>query len=912
MQDLIKEAMASKQELDEIDALIDEGTPSSKDSLPEENKFKKINPGALIVWFSELSNKDISVAGGKGASLGEMYNSKFPIPPGFVITANAYSQFIKASSLSEKISPLLDNLDLNNTEKLQEISKQIRSIIEEAPLPEELEIAIKEAYEVLDVDKNQYHGATEGALSILKNGHEPPFVAVRSSATTEDLADASFAGQQDSFLNVKGEKELLNYVKKCFSSLFTARAIYYRTKKNFKHENSKLAVVVQRMVASDKSGVIFSRNPIKSDDSIVLEAVWGLGEGIVSGKIKPDNYVIHRDLENFKVLSEQITDKKIAITRDSSGKNTTVNLTEERSNRKVLSSYEIKRLAQYAVQLEEHYKKPQDIEFAIEGEDIYIVQSRPITTIVQESSDNQEIQGELLMEGIPASPGTNSGTVKIVHSMDELSKVKQGDVLVTEMTNPDMVVTMQKSAAIITNEGGMTSHAAIVSREMGIPAVVGTNDATHKLKDGQVVTVDGSSGKIYAGRGEKKIVEILPAVETKTKIKLIVDIPEAAKRAARSQLKSVGLVRLEGIIAKSGKHPLAFVKENKENDYIQVLVSGLDELSQPFEELWIRTSDLRSDEYSHLEGAPNESEGNPMLGDHGIRFSLRHPTILKSELKAVKEIADEYPQKKFGIMIPQLVSLSEFKETKRIAQEEIHLPKNVKLGIMVETPAAVQQINEFCELGIDFVSFGTNDLTQYILAIDRNNGDVQYMFDEMHPAVLSALSYVIRRCQKHGVETSICGQAGSKPEMAKFLVEQGIDSISVNADAARKVSEMVQKIEQGRSTQSTTEKTTLVSNQASLPNHPHVNQISQIKQEEPTKEQQNSHPNSSEIKEELIPRETQSVNDIEAAFLEALDEDNSNYQSSLSKENEIPSLRDSSDIPSSVQNDKEDDIMDLN
>ena len=752
----------------------------------------------FVNWFSELKKADIAIAGGKGASLAEMYNNKFPVPPGFVITAGAYRAYIEQSGIGPKIGELLKEIDVDDPESLNEASKNIRGLIEGAQFPKELGEEIRDAYDVLDVDKQNLGDAKGGALDILRTGHEPPFVAVRSSATTEDLDDASFAGQQESFLNIKGEASLLKAVKKCFSSLFTSRAMYYRIKKGFGHDKSYLAVVVQKMIDSEKSGVIFSKNPVKEDNNLVIEAVWGLGEGIVSGRIKPDHYLVSRDLDNLNIIESQVADKKIAIVRDSGGMTGQVSLSAERSTQQVLSSYEIKRLGQYAIQLEKHYEKPQDIEFAIENKEIYIVQSRPITALLS-GDDGEDLEGETLLSGLGSSPGIGSGPVKIVRDMSELAKVKKGDVLVTKMTNPDMVVAMQKAAAIVTDEGGLTSHAAIVSREMGIPSIVGTGEATSKLKEGQVITVDGGKGRVVDGRSETKLATIDPIEhETKTKIKVIVDLPEYAERAAKSGAKAVGLVRLEGIIASFQKHPMKYVKEGDMGGYIKTLSEGLKKLAGPFNEVWVRSSDIRSDEYRNLEGAPKEVEGNPMLGDHGIRFSLKHPEIMKAELEALKEVADDLPEKKFGFMIPQVISVSDFTKTKEIAQE-VRMPNNIKLGIMVETPAAVQVINSLCEAGIEFVSFGTNDLTQYTLAIDRNNSDVQDLYDAMNPAILSSLMYVIRRCKKYGVETSICGQAGSKPEMARFLVEQGIDSISVNADAAALVAKVVSEVESSSS-----------------------------------------------------------------------------------------------------------------
>ncbi|MEK6908715.1 MAG: phosphoenolpyruvate synthase [Nanoarchaeota archaeon] len=746
----------------------------------------------FVKWFSELSNKDISIAGGKGASLAEMYNNKFPVPPGFIVTAQAYDYFIEKSGLRNQIINLVNSIDVDDTKQLESTAKKIRGLIVDAPMSHEMRNDIAEAYQVLDVERERikHKGMTDGALSILKNSHEPPFVAVRSSATMEDLADASFAGQQETFLNVKGADSLIESVKKCFASLFTARAIYYRKKKGFATEKGYLAVVVQRMIDSQKSGVMFSKNPLKNDGNIVIEAVFGLGEGIVSGMISPDHYVMNSKLD---LVDHKISDKKIALTRSSSGKTEEVKLSHEISNREVLTGHELKILGQYGLKLEEHYGKPQDIEFAIDRDGVYIVQSRPITTKVHES--NQEIEGNVLLSGLAASPGVASGIVKIVHSLDELSKVSKGSILVTKMTNPDMVVAMARASAIITDEGGATSHAAIISREMGIPAVVGTRNSTERLKDGQLVTVDGFTGRIFDGKTFEKKVEIKQIVPTKkTKIKTIVDLPDYAERAALSGVTGVGLIRLETLIATSGKHPVWFVKKNKLNEYVSTIHSGLKKIAKHFDEMWIRTSDIRSDEYRNLEGAPETIEMNPMLGDHGIRFSLKNEDLLEAEFMAIKELADEYSKKIFGVMFPQIISVDEVKSAKRIASK-VKFPSNVKLGIMVETPAAVQIINDLCEEGINFVSFGTNDLTQYTLALDRNNEDVQNLYNELNPAILNSISYVIRRCKKYGVETSICGQAGSKPEMVKFLISEGIDSISVNADAAHAVSLLINEIE---------------------------------------------------------------------------------------------------------------------
>jgi len=546
------------------------------------------------------------------------------------------------------------------------------------------------------------------------------------------------------------------------------------------------------MINSDKSGVMFSKNPVKNNNEIMIEAVFGQGEGIVSGKIKPDQYVLTTELE---IVKEEIADKKLAIVRTAAGLTKTISLTPEKSNERVLKTYEIKQLADYAIKLEEHYEKPQDIEFAIENEDIYILQTRPITTLKENTQEEAEIDGQLITEGMAASPGVASGIVKIIHSMEDLGKIKQGDILVTTMTNPDMVVTMQKAAAILTSEGGVTAHAAIVSREMGIPAIVGAQNALEILKDGDEITIDGFHGKVFQGKAENKSVEILPVIDTKTKIKVLVDLPQFAERAAKTKADGVGLIRLEGLIATAGKHPIAYEKEDKLDDYKKMLKEGLGKIADTFRNkpIWIRSSDIRSDEYANLEGAPKEIEKNPMLGDHGIRFSLKHPGIFKAELMACKELADK--GHKFGVMFPQIISIEEVKQARAIF-DELKID-NVQFGVMVETPAAAILIKDILKEGIDFISFGTNDLTQYTLAIDRGNEEVQNIYDEMNWAVLKQISRVIRECKAQGVETSICGQAGSKKEMVKFLVKCGIDSISVNADVAKEISELVHKLETG-------------------------------------------------------------------------------------------------------------------
>jgi len=742
-----------------------------------------------VMWLSDLSKESLQLAGGKGANLGEMYNAKFPVPQAFVVTTEGFYHFLREAKLEEPIKEILRSINVDNTDQLAERSEEIRKMIIESKIPEDLEKNILEAYDHMNVDLSDIKDSP-GALAILRSAREPVFVSVRSSATAEDLGDASFAGQQESFINVKGNREVIEKVKRVFASIFTSRSVYYRKKKGFDGLVG-IAAIVQKMINSEKSGVMFSRHPVKNTEEILIEAVFGQGEGIVSGLIKPDQYVINRDME---ILETEVANKKQAIIRTAGGQTKTIELKPAMAHERVLRTHEIKQLAEYAIKLEQHYDKPQDIEFALENGELFILQTRPITTLKEGGvAEADELEGQLLTKGLAASPGVASGPVKIVHSMDELGKVKEGDVLVTTMTNPDMVVTMQKASAIVTSEGGVTAHAAIVSREMGIPAVVGTQNALEVLSDGQEITVDGFNGKVYAGRTQSKKVEILPVVETKTKIKVLVDLPQYAERAAKTKADGIGLVRLEGLIAASGKHPLAYERDGTLEEYYTMLVQGLGKIAETFigKPIWVRSSDIRSDEYSNLDGAPKDIEHNPMLGDHGVRFSLKHIDIFKTELRAIKNLADK--GHKFGVMFPQIISVDEVKKCKELFKE-LQM-EHVQFGVMIETPAAAILIKDICEVGIDFISFGTNDLTQYTLAIDRGNEDVQNIYDEMNWAVLKQLSRVIRECKKQGVESSICGQAGSKKEMVEFLVKQGIDSISVNADVAKEISELVHTLE---------------------------------------------------------------------------------------------------------------------
>ncbi|WP_456371987.1 intein-containing phosphoenolpyruvate synthase [Methanocaldococcus sp.] len=1169
----------------------------------------------FIAWLDELSNKDVNIAGGKGASLGEMWNAGLPVPPAFVVTADAYRYFIKETGLIDKIKEILKNLDINDTDKLNEASEKIRKMFEEVEMPDDLKLAIIEAYNKLSEICNE----------------EDVTVAVRSSATAEDLPDASFAGQQDTYLNIKGAENVVKYVQKCFSSLFTPRAIFYREQKGFDHFKVALAVVVQKLVNSEKAGVMFTVNPITENyDELVIEAAWGLGEGVVSGSVSPDTYIVNK--KTLEIIDKHIARKEIMFVKDEKGETKIVDVPEDMKEKQVLTDDEIKELAKIGINIENHYKKPMDVEWAYEKGKFYMVQARPITTLKKGKKEKktvseEDIESKILLKGIGASPGIATGPVKIIMDVKEIDKVKEGDILVTKMTTPDMVPAMKKAAAIITDEGGLTCiegdakiltdrgfmkikdiyklvkkgeklkvlglnsktlktewkevidaqvrtavryevgvyrknkkttdtikitpdhkfpifkdgglqkipledvinnnysvlsidyipmieekyetlsdimylcgailsdghivrkkdgrpfrvrftqknteekrefinkvledikhingefrpfsnvrngvveyqtskkqpskilgyvednintiplyateselidflagyvdgdgyissrsrleiyenvehkkkiegiilalyrigaiprmrvkkgtktavisiknniekilsktkrisieklnefdskikvdaklidiaqmlpeckeydyrgylykyfknksfigvnklytylkeckkvdtglksllkkvelikdsdihsirltkinedygevynitvkanndfdhnyvvwtknytpivvfncHAAIVSRELGTPCVVGTKKATEILKDGMIVTVDGEKGIVYEGEikkveEEKKpevsttIVQQVPII-TATEVKVNVSMPEVAERAAATGADGVGLLRAEHMILGLGKHPKKILEEEGEEALIEALMEGIRKVADAFypRPVTYRTLDAPTDEFRGLEGGENEPiEHNPMLGWRGIRRGLDEVDILKCELKAIKRLREE-GYKNIEIMIPLVTHPDEVKKVKEIARDVgLELGKDIPFGIMVETPAAALIIEDFIKEGINFVSLGTNDLTQYTIAIDRNNELVSKYYKEDHPAVLKLVEYVIKTCKKHGIKTSICGQAGSRPHIVEKLVEWGIDSVSANIDAVETIRRVVARTEQ--------------------------------------------------------------------------------------------------------------------
>ena len=737
-----------------------------------------------ILWLEEIRKEDIAAVGGKGASLGEMFAIGLPVPRAFVVTSQAFRRFLIKTGLEETLFKKLDSLNVDDNEALEKAASVAKKAVLGAKVPDPIIEAVKAAYRRMD----------ESEL----------VVAVRSSATAEDLPDASFAGQQETYLNIKGETALLEAVQKCWASLYGARALYYRAKQGFDDRSVNIAVVVQQLVNSEKAGVMFTSHPVTGEPLTIIEGSWGLGEAVVSGSVSPDKYVF--DQRSGKVIDRLIAEKKIEIIPDRDHGTKVVPVTADRQVMPVLSNDEVTQLATFGKIAEGHYGNPQDIEWSIVGSIYYILQSRPITTIKtgDEVRKSTETGGTILLQGQGASPGIATGKVVIVQDVKDTAHVKEGDIMVTRMTNPDMVPAMRKVAAIVTDEGGMTCHAAIVSRELGTPAVVGTKKATITLRPGQLVTVDGEKGFVYEGAlavpAEKlaatQVVGSAPII-TATSVKVNVSIPEAAGRAAATGADGVGLLRIEHLILGLNKTPGWFITNKREEEFIQELYTGIKIVLDAFygKPVWVRTLDAPTDEFRNMMGGENEPhEYNPMLGWRGIRRDLQSPDQFRLQVEAFKRLWEQ-GYDNLGVMFPMVGHPSEFIRAKQMMASWGVDVEKVTLGIMIEIPSSALLVEQFIEAGINFASFGTNDLIQYTLAIDRNNENVADMYQPKHPAVLQLIDGAIAICRKYGVECSICGQAGSEPPMVEWLVEHGISSVSANIDAIAKIRETVARTE---------------------------------------------------------------------------------------------------------------------
>ena len=743
---------------------------------------------------------DIPVAGGKAANLGELTSAGFNVPSGFVLTTAAYDYFLEKNDLTKRVNSVVEKVDVTSEASLQECSQKVRKAFDDAVVPEDLR------FEVL----KEFHSIFEGKKKV-------GLVAVRSSATAEDLPTASFAGQQDTFLNVYEPDDLIDKVKKCWSSLFTPRAISYRSSKGFDHHKVKLAVVVQKMVNSEVAGIMFTVDPNSELPHIIVEAGYGLGESIVGGKVTPDTYVV--DKFHTKIINKRVAKQTWKLVRGKTGDTVKQDVPAGEMEKQKLTDEQILAIADIGNQIELHYNKPMDIEWCLENGEFYVVQARPVTTLggnggkkLAEKGKEQKEAGKIILKGLAASPGMASGPVRLYREEESLDVVKKGDILVTVMTSPDMVPAMTRAAAIVTDEGGMTCHAAIVARELGTPCIVGTREATTLLKDGMIITIDGSRGVVIEGAEEKKDENKEPMAMaasvpvTATKIMVNVAIPHKADEYSKLPVSGVGLMRIEFLFTSFiGEHPSFMVEEGRSKELVEKLSEGIGIVGRAFfpRPIILRLSDFKTNEYKSMPGGEKfePPEQNPMIGWRGCSryVSASYKEAFKCELLAVKKVREEMNLKNVWVMLPFVRTVDEVKEIAAM-MEEIGLKRGAdfKLYLMAEVPVIIFMAEEFSEL-CDGFSIGSNDLTQLIMGADRDSDILAKMgyFDERQEAIKRAISHLIRAAHSKGVPVGICGQAPSVyPEFTEFLVREGIDSISLNPDTVIKTIGMVASVEQ--------------------------------------------------------------------------------------------------------------------
>ncbi len=778
----------------------------------------------LVIWFEQLRKEDIPSVGGKNANLGEMINNGIPVPEGFAITAYAYKRFIEETGVSSRIYDIIRRAvtDPDDPKQYAIASVEIRTLIESTPVPKDIEHAIRSAYQDISRRINK----------------KDPFVAARSSATAEDLPDASFAGQQETYLNVKGEDELIGKTVKCWSSLFTPRAIFYRTEKGFPHESVLISVGVQKMVPARVAGVMFTINPVTGEaDQIVIEGNYGLGESVVSGAVTPDDFTV--DKKTLNIISRRIAKKTLEYVQDpSTGRTIHAEVPSDRAEQPCLNDEEIRRLAELGKTIEQVYGKAQDIEWAIDREapfpdNILIVQSRPETVwspgeAKQKAGDVVEVEPaeklKVIVKGLPAGRRSHAmGLAKVaLNPEDAATMMRKGDILVTDMTNPDFVPFMKLAGAIVTNKGGVTCHAAIVSRELGIPCVVGTGNATTLMFSEREYTVDSKSGVVYEGllpefSSQKSssqsdapkdlgshIHESAPV--TATKIYMNLGVPEKTEDYKDLPFEGIGLMRIEFILASYiGEHPLYLLETGQSQKFVDKLAEGIATVARGVQPrpVIVRFSDFKTNEYRELKGGEKYEivESNPMLGWRGCSryISQWYEKAFRLECKAIRKCREEWGLKNAWVMLPVVRTIWEAERCLKIMSEEgLERSRDFQVWFMAETPSIAILADKFSKL-CDGFSIGSNDMTQGILLIDRDSerlGQMGY-FDERDLAVKRIITHLIRVAHENGITVSICGEGPSNlPDFAEFLVREGIDSISVNADAVISTKRLVASIEQ--------------------------------------------------------------------------------------------------------------------
>jgi pyruvate,water dikinase len=739
--------------------------------------------------FTDLSRADVAFAGGKGANLGELTAAGLPVPPGFVVGAPVYAAFVSGTGLRERVEARLEGLDVDDSEALAAAAKDARALVEAEPVPDGIAAAVRRAYEELV-------------------GEEPDApVAVRSSATAEDTEAASFAGMNETFLNVRGADDVVDAVRRCWASLFGARTIFYRAKRGFGQAEMDIAVVVQRQIASVSAGVMFTIDPASGEgDRLVIEASLGLGEAVVSGRVSPDRYVV--DKATLEIRVREVHRKESVIEPLPGGGTAVRELLDDEALRPSLTDGQVRAVAELGRRIERHYGSPQDTEWAIDPDgELWMLQSRPVTSA---GGETHPPEGAVLVRGLGAAPGEGGGPVRVLGSLAEAGRFADGDVLVTRMTAPDWVPLMRRAAAIATDSGGMTCHAAIVSRELGIPCVVGTQTATQKLRDGELVTVDATHGVVIEGLRARAPEQPVPAGNftvttpptTATSVLLNLSEPSQVERASKLPVDGVGLLRAELMLleALDGKHPRLLLEQGRTEEFVDRMAQGLTTFAAGFapRPVTYRTTDFRTNEFRNLEGGERfePEEANPMIGVRGALRYTREPELFAVELEAIRRVWDE-GHTNLHVMLPFVRNAVELRRCRAlVAAAGLFDRPGFELWVMAEVPSVLFNLRAYAELGVAGISIGSNDLTQLLLGADRDSELLAELFDERDPAVIAYLERLIPEARALGLRTSICGQAPSvHSEYAEVLVRAGIDAISVNIDVVETTRRLIDRAE---------------------------------------------------------------------------------------------------------------------